>query len=548
MPNAYQGSQDERILNTLAALDRRLQAIEEKLQLPITPAVEYSVPEAPAPVVRESLEYRIGRSWLPKLGVIVLTLGVMFLLTLPLSLLPALIANTLGFAIAGVLLLLSRFWAKSMVEFSRYMSGGAMLLLFFSAMRLHFFSENPVITDGTVTFGLLLAIAAVNLFLSVRARSSYLAALSLAMACAAVLAGPSPWLVLFGNLGVAGLTVVIVQRYRWLLLLPFGIVMVAFTHFLWGINNPFFTGSMSFVTEPFAHFAFILLYTLIFGLTAWQNSTKGAEQNGQIVTSLLNTAMPFLLLFGLSMASAQDTIGELHLALSLVFLALAQAFWIRANARYATFFYTMAGNLALSVAIFATFSIPSAFLWLCLQSSLVISLAIWFRSRIIVVANFGIFISILIAYLVLAPNINGILMVFGIVALLSARIMNWQKDRLELQADWLRSSYLLTALFVIPFALHHMLPGVWVSLSWAGVALVYYGLSKLLANLKYRWMAIATLLMSVLHIMIIGTTTLEPTYRIISFIGLGIVLLAVSLWYFKTGSRGGNETASSPNT
>ncbi|MFA6233910.1 MAG: hypothetical protein WC824_06950, partial [Bacteroidota bacterium] len=440
MPTAYQDSQDERILNTLAALDRRLQAIEERLQVPVSPTVEADVPIAPAPVIRESLEYKIGRSWLPKLGVIVLTLGVAFLLTLPLSKLPALVANTLGFVLAGVLLLLSRYWAKSMVEFSRYMSGGAMLLLFFSAMRLHYFSENPVISDGTMTFGILLAIAGVNLFLSLRARSTYLTALSLAMGCAAVLSAPSPWLVLFGNLSVSVMTVAVVQRYRWPFLLPFGIVMVAFTHFLWGINNPFYTASMSFVTEPFAHFVFILLYTLIFGLAAWWNASPGDEQNGQIVAALLNTAMPFLLLFGLSMASAQDAIGELHLALSVVFLALALAFWIRAAARYATFFYTMAGNLALSVAIFSTFAIPSAFLWLCLQSFLVISLAIWFRSRFIVVANFGIFLSILIAYLVLAPSINGILMVFGIVALMSARIMNWQKDRLELKADFLRSA------------------------------------------------------------------------------------------------------------
>ncbi|MBE0643199.1 MAG: DUF2339 domain-containing protein [Bacteroidetes bacterium] len=541
MPTAYQDSQDERILNTLAALERRLQAIEERLQQPaLSPEESEAVPVRPA-VVRESLEFRIGRNWLPKLGIIVLAIGVAFLLTLPLSVLPAFVANTLGFLFTGVLLLLSRYWARTMIQFSRYMSGGAMLLLFFSTMRLHYFGENPVITDGTVTFVLLLLVTAVNLFLSLRAKSSYLAALSLAMGCAAVLTAPSPWLVLFGNLIMAAATVFVVLRYHWPFLLAFGIAAVTFTHFLWGINNPFFSGSAAFVAEPFAHFVFILLYTLVFGLTAWQNAAPGEEQNGQILAALLNTAMPFLLLFGLSLAAAQDSIGGLHLALAVVFLALAQAFWIRAAARYATFFYTMAGNLALSVAIFSTFNIPSAFLWLCLQSFLVISLAIWFRSRFIVVANFGIFISILIAYLVMAHEIDATLMVFGIVALLSARIMNWQKDRLELKADMLRNSYLVTALFVIPWALHHILPGVWVSLSWAGVALAYYGLSKILDNFKYRWMAIATLLMAVLHVMIIGTTSFEPTYRIVSFIVLGVVLLGVSLWYYKTTGKSSPE-------
>jgi uncharacterized membrane protein len=543
MQTASHDSEDTRILDTLAALDRRLQAIEERLQLSTQSTALSETPAAPPPFVRESLEYKIGRNWLPKLGVIVLTTGVAFLLTLPLHVLPALVANTLGYAIAGVLLLLSRYWAKTLVQFSHYMTGGAMLILLFSTMRLHYFGENPVIADGTVTFVLLLLITAVNLFLSLRTRSLYLAALSIAMGGAAALSAPSPWLALFGNLIVAAAAVFVSLRFRWPFLLPVGIVVVTFTHFLWGINNPFYSGTAFFVTEPFAHFIFILLYVPLYGLAAWRNMAPGEETGVQILTALLNTAMPFLLLFGLSLAAAPDAVGGLHLALAVIFLALAQAYWIRAAARYATFFYTMAGNLALSVAIFSSFAIPSAFLWLCLQSFLVISMAIWFRSRFIVVANFGIFLAILITYLIVAPDINGILMVFGVVALMSARIMNWQRYRLELKADVLRSSYLLTALFVIPYALLHLLPGVWVSLSWAGVALTYYALSKLLANLKYRWMAIATLLMAVLHVMIVGTTSFEPTYRIISFMALGVVLLGVSLWYYKTtGKEKNGET------
>jgi uncharacterized membrane protein len=565
MPTAFQDTPDARILQTLEAFDRRLQAIEQRLDLaapdasafppassfppvssfPAAPAGSSS-PAAPAALpreaavlpARESLEFTIGRNWLPKLGVTVFTLGMIFLLTLPLGMLPALVADTLGFVVAGLLMLLSRYFSKSMPQFSRYMTGGAMLLLFFSTMRMHFFSESPVIADGMVVFALLLGITAFNLLLSLRSSSPWLVALSLGMGCAAVLAAPSAWLVLSGNLAIAAVTVVIVQRRGWPYLLMAGLVFVTFTHFLWGIHNPFFTSTAMFVSDPFAHFLFILVYPLVFGMAAWSRAEATTEEeNGRILSALLNTALPLVLLFALSMSAAPESVGGLHLALAVIHIGLAQAFWIRAHARYATFFYTMAGNLALSIAILATFSIPTAFLWLCLQSFLVISLGVWFRSRFIVVANFGIFLMILLGYLVTAKTIDGTLMMFGIVALLSARIMNWQKDRLELKADVLRSSYLITALFVIPYALHHMLPGAWVSLSWAGVAIAYYALGKLLDNLKYRWMAIATLLMAVLHLMIVGTTSFEPAYRTISFIVLGVVLLAVSLWYLKTTGK-----------
>jgi hypothetical protein len=222
---------------------------------------------------------------------------------------------------------------------------------------------------------------------------------------------------------------------------------------------------------------------------------------------------------------------------AIVYLGLAITSWQRVSSRYPTFFYTMIGNLALSAAIFQQFAIPDNFLWLCLQSFLVISLAIWFRSRIIVVTNFVIFISIFLSYLVLADTINAISLVFGFVAVFSARIMNWQHDRLELKADMLRNAYLLTALFMFPYALYHLVPPGYVSLSWVGIASFYYLMSKLLNNFKYRWMALATLLIAVIHLMIVGTTSFEPAYRIVSFIVLGLVLLGVSLWYFKSTAK-----------
>ncbi len=537
MPDTYLNASEERIWNTLESLDRRLHDIEEHLRLPSPESLETVVPGIAVPRERESLEFTIGKNWLPKIGVMVFTLGVVFLLTLPLTVLPAFIANTLGFVLAGVLLLIAKIWRQSIAEFARYMTGGAILLLFFSTLRLHFFTENPLITNGGVVFVLLMVMTAVNIVLALRKQSSQLVALALVLGCAAVLSGPSMWLVLFGNSAITVVTIAIALRRNWMYLLPLGITLVALTHGLWAVNNPFFSGSVELVKGTSAHFIFIPIHAFLFGIAAWTRVERGTEASDQIISALLNTALPFLLLFGLAIAAASPYLGILLVTLAVMYIGLAQAFWVRSSARYTTFLYTMAGNLALSVAIVTTFAIPAAFVWLCLQSFLVISLAIWFRSRIIVVANYGIFLVILLAYLVSTPVVDGILIVFGIVALFSARIMNWQHERLELKAEILRNSYLITALLVIPYALHYMLPGVWVSLSWAGIAVLYYALSKVLNIHKYRWMAMATLLMAVIHVMTFGTTSFEPTYRIISFIVLGIVLLIVSLWYFKNSSR-----------
>jgi len=43
------------------------------------------------------------------------------------------------------------------------------------------------------------------------------------------------------------------------------------------------------------------------------------------------------------------------------------------------------------------------FVWLSVQSVVVVATAIWFRSRLIVVANFAIFLAIVLGYVVLVP-------------------------------------------------------------------------------------------------------------------------------------------------
>jgi uncharacterized membrane protein len=80
-------------------------------------------------------------------------------------------------------------------------------------------------------------------------------------------------------------------------------------------------------------------------------------------------------------------------------------------------------------------------------------------------------------------------------------------------------------------------PKGYISLSWLGVAIIYYILSITLKNKKYRWMALSTLLLTVTFILIVGIAQLEPVYRIISFIIIGLVLLITSIIYTRVKSK-----------
>ncbi|OGU46994.1 MAG: hypothetical protein A2000_04990 [Ignavibacteria bacterium GWB2_36_8] len=228
-----------------------------------------------------------------------------------------------------------------------------------------------------------------------------------------------------------------------------------------------------------------------------------------------------------------SVIGFYHLTASIIFLMFSVLYWTKFKSKYSTFILAMTGYLALSVAIIIQFELPNFFIWLCWQSLLVLSTSVWFRSRFIVTANFIIYLLIIIAYLVYEGKINAVSISYGVVALLSARILNWKKDKLELKTEYMRNFYLLIALLIIPYALYNVLPPEFVGLSWLAVAIIYYALNIILKNKKYRWMALLTLLLTVVYVFILGISSSSSTYKIVSFLILGIVLILLSIIYSR---------------
>jgi hypothetical protein len=165
---------------------------------------------------------------------------------------------------------------------------------------------------------------------------------------------------------------------------------------------------------------------------------------------------------------------------------------------------------------------------------LVISTAIWFRSKIVVVANTLIYAGIFLAYLIAAPSTGAVHVSYAIVALLSARLLDWKTERLALKTELMRNAYWASAFVIIPYGLYHAVPKNYVSLSWLGAAVFYFAMSLILKNKKYRWMEILTLFLAVIYVFVVDTARLEAGYRILSFLELGVVLLVISLLYARS--------------
>lgn len=527
----------DRIVNYLKNLESRISRIETHLNIgSLSEGDEFKLPPLIPSNISEradSLELQIGQFWFAKAGIVVLAIGIIFLLTFPYHDLPPAFPSLFGYFLAGALILLSHYWRNTFTFVSRYIFGGSLALIYFTTLRLHFFSANPVVTNRAVEVIALLIFTAVHLIISYKRKSVYLAGIGIAFGFLTALISGNPFIIFILLTLNAALIVYLKLKFDWNNLFVYGIILTYISHFLWFINNPFWGNKIQLVSSPYINVFFILLYSTIFSLGNLLRSKDCPEDYKVIVSTFLNCFFSYGLFLLITLTKFNETLALSHLIASILFLIISFLFWSKEKSKYSTFFFAILGYTALSVSIIVQFNKPDFFVWLCWQSLIVVSTAVLFRSKIIIVANFVIYLIIFFTYLIIAGSMDIVSLSFGFVALLSARILNWQRNRLELKTEIMRISYLATAFFIFPYALYHIVPRDYVGLSWISVALFYYLISIVLKNKKYRWMALLTLLLTVFYILFIGITKLEPVYRIISFLVLGIVLIIISIFYTR---------------
>lgn len=535
MENSPKQSANSELLQRLEDLEQRISQIEDTLHLQTLPRPSSEVvsAEEPVPEEKESLEYRIGFYWFAKAGIVTLAVGIALFLTFPYQGLPPFVPSLIGFVLAAGLILAARLLRNSFALMSRYFFGSGMALLYFATLRLHFLTNEPLL-DSRVPFALLLsAVTLFNLVLSLRRMSIYLSAMSLAMGYMTALITASPYAFFAALTALSAWALWLKLRQGWNGLLLYAILAGYCTHFLWAINNPILGNTFQLVTTPAEHAAFILVYAIIFSLGNLVRKPEQQESGFAIVLSILNCMMGYGLFLFTTALTFGSTFARSNLFAATLFIALAIVFWRREKSKYSTFIYAITGYVALSAAIIAEFKVPDVFIWLSWQSIVVVSTAIMFRSRFIVVANFTFYFLLLIAYLAIAGTVNTISLNFGVIALLSARIMNAQQHRLEIKTELMRYSYLAAAFCIFPYALYNTVPTGYVPFSWMGVALFYYIMHRVLSSQRYQLMALMTMLLTVVYVILIGVVQLEATYRIISFLALGIVLLTVSILFAR---------------
>ncbi len=528
----------------LALFDARLQQIEDYLHIRTAPQAEDELQAEPEPAdtggQRENnggLEAKIGVYGLAWVGSAVMLLGIAYLMTYAFNTGHSWLSTCIGFAAAAVFFILAGRWQATLPHLASLLVVASYFLLFYTMLRLHFFTPEPLIGNRGLAVVLLLAVLSIELFDALRQASERLAGAVLLLGFAAAVIFDSTHLTLSIFTLLVALSAGFAVLRGWTRQLFFVLPLTYLLHLLWLLNNPLMGNPVGAVAEHQNNLLYLFAYAVLFSLPTLQRDAYERSQGVVAALAFLNGAAFAFVGLLVVLTFFQHEFTGIALAAAAVFLLFSLLQWRLVHQPLVPSLSACFGFLFLSAAVFGYTEVPAAYFWLSLQSLLVVSMALWFRSRLIVVVNTFIYLILLLAYWLTGDQAGWVTLTFALTALASARIMNWKKQRLTLQTELLRNLYLLAAFFTVLSGLYNSVPPHFVTLSWTLAAAAYFGISLLLNNIKYRWMALLTVLAAVLYLFVVDLARLEAGYRVIAFMVLGVILLAGSLFYAKFRHR-----------
>jgi len=207
---------------------------------------------------------------------------------------------------------------------------------------------------------------------------------------------------------------------------------------------------------------------------------------------------------------------------------------------FASAYYALYGFMAMSIALYGLIGLPRIYLLLAVQSLIVVSMALWFRNRLIVIMNSFLLLIILLVYLLSSTSVNSVNISFALITLISARIVNWKRSRLKIETDLIRNLYLAEGFFMVLYALFHAVPKQFITLSWTIAALLYFLLSFLLKNVKYRYMALGTMICAAIYLFIRDLANIELIYRVLALLVLSAISIGISIYYTNRIKKSGS--------
>lgn len=327
-----------------------------------------------------NFEETLGRNWLNKAGIALLVIGVAFLVSYQIQTLGPGGKILVGFAVSAALLFVGIWFERNETYrvLARAGIGGGWALLFFTTYAMYHVPAAHVISSQALDLVLMLAVAIVMVWHTLRYRSQVVTGLAFLLAFSTVTISHDTVYSLAAGIVLAAGLATICCWMQWFELEVFGILATYLNHYLWlrPIIEP-----MNGHHRPFPEFAasaaILTGYWLIFRASyVARRVTDSTQERVSTGAALLNTAL-LLLLFKYQSAHPEWAFWAL-LAIGAVEVALSQL-PVTKRRRNAVIVLSTIGVILLVAAFpFRYSGTRLAVLWL-LEAETLLLIGVWTR-------------------------------------------------------------------------------------------------------------------------------------------------------------------------
>jgi len=478
-------------------------------------------------------ETKLGEYGLAWLGNIVLFFAIAFLWQYFNDQGKPFVSLVVGLVSVGSVFILSRFARKSFAYLSEIFKLFGFFILYFILLRLHFYTNNPLVNSGILTVALLLIVIGVLYYEAVNKWSPALVGIASTMAVitAFVCNSTQPFFLI--SLAGSALVVYFFYKYNWWKPMVYVLCLTYFTCLVWLLKSHTPVGKAGEdLTFHFA-FAYVSIITAVYSLVAFRKKNPLFPESSILTTILLSGMGYSVLILVLVLSHFPKAYIPFFTIISVYSIGYSIMLKLYSEWKYSPALYALFGFFAISVTINGIYHIPDSFMLLICQSFLVLVLALWYRSHIITLINTFLLIFLAIGYYNLSGDLNSVNFSIPAVAFLSARLINWQKERLNIKTDFIRNIYLVILFFSLLYATFKGLPGHYITVTWLLISGVYFVLSVLIRSIKYRWMGMANLIVSAFYLFLVDMAKTDLIFRIGAFLAFAIISIGISTFYVK---------------
>ena len=526
------------LLDRIKTLEKRLNRLEKNLNYGSSSLQDEQIETEQIFIKQDEsqdieLESSIGQYGLAWMGNIVLFVGITFLVQYLQNIGLSILSSVFGFISVGGIFAFAHYLRNSNSYMASIFNLNAYLLLFFVTLKLHFFSPNPLVENQTISLVLLLLVCGIELYLAIKKNYKVLAGLSLILLGTTSIFSDSTHFMLPIAIIISAIGIYFLFKFKWINLIYLSIFIAYLIYLIWFLSNPFMGHSLEALKVHQNGYIYLFIIGAIFSLIPLVRKSEKYSDDG-IVGAMITNGLGFSFLLGLFMLSFfKDNYAGLTGSVAAFCLIYSVLLQVRSEWKISAALYALYGFVMLSVTLYGIYTFPRAYFLLSIQSLLVVSMAIWFRSKFIVVMNSFLYLVLLVVYLSTSPVLNGVNASFALVALITARILNWKKERLTIKTEMIRNFYLIAGFFTVLYTLYHFIANQYVTLSWTIAAVIYFILSFLLKNVKYRYMALGTMIAAALFLFIVDLSRIELVFRVIALLFLAVISIGLSFYYTK---------------